>query len=293
MKRAAASVGRSVLRLRPRAEPARDAQEEPELREERGPQLQAATGAPSQIDIRTAVNLDASYEAVKANEADYTYQPADAASAEELEEEFGLKGRFRVRPTNCISYIAMNSGGTGAGAALFRNNPQLRRAVNYVIDRKAMVELSGEYTMLPHDQYLPRGSRASRTSTRTRSGRMSPRLASLPPVTSRAVVRGSTTTASQPPGPQRMELVRAQLRTDRDPDRAAGFPRLLLGYDPAGKRNSPHAFAAGRLVPGLLGSVRLHQRPSLRRRHPGGEQHQHRLLQRPASTTGGWSARRG
>ena len=62
-----------------------------------------------------------------------------------------------MRPANCISYIAMNSGGTGAGAALFRHNPQLRRAVNYVIDRKAMVELSGEYAGLPADQYLPAG----------------------------------------------------------------------------------------------------------------------------------------
>ena len=111
----------------------------------------------SQINIKTVVNLEASYQEVRANQADYTYDIPPTAPAE-LGKEFGTtKGRFRVTGSNCVSYVAMNSGGTGSGAALFNNNPSLRRAVNYVINRKAMVDLSGAYAGKPTDQYLPGG----------------------------------------------------------------------------------------------------------------------------------------
>jgi len=53
----------------------------------------------SQIDIKTVVNLDASYEAVRSNRDDYTYS-LPRGVGEGLGEEFGLRGRFRVRPTN-------------------------------------------------------------------------------------------------------------------------------------------------------------------------------------------------
>jgi ABC-type oligopeptide transport system substrate-binding subunit len=103
---------------------------------------------PAQINIRTAVNIDEAYSRVRSNEADYTYAlPVDAAA----EREFGLQGRFRVRPASCISYIAMNS-----LSPLFRDNPQLRRAVNYAIDRNAMVA-RWLYASRPTDQYLPVG----------------------------------------------------------------------------------------------------------------------------------------
>jgi len=111
----------------------------------------------SQINIKTVVNLEASYQEVRANQADYTYDIPPTAPAE-LGREFGTtKGRFRVTGSNCVSYVAMNSGGTGSGAQLFNNNSNLRRAVNYVINRKAMVDLSGAYAGQPHDQYLPKG----------------------------------------------------------------------------------------------------------------------------------------
>jgi len=194
----------------------------------------------SQIDIKTVVNLDASYEAVRSNRDDYTYS-LPRGVGEGLGDEFGLRGRFRVRPTNCISVIAMNSGGTGAGAALFRNNPSLRRAVNYVIDREAMVELSGKYTMVPHDQYLPRGFPGFRDID---AYPFRPDVARA-----RELAQGHVPSAGPwkyyyglaAPGPQRMELVRsylAQIGVQIDPQGFRGFAI----YDAAARRNSPHAF---------------------------------------------------
>ena len=37
---------------------------------------------------------------------------------------------------------------------LFRNNPMLRRAVNFAIDRQALVDLIGGGVVTPTDQYL-------------------------------------------------------------------------------------------------------------------------------------------
>jgi ABC-type oligopeptide transport system substrate-binding subunit len=194
----------------------------------------------SQIDIKTVVNLDASYEAVRANRDDYTYS-LPRGVGESLGEEFGLRGRFRVRPTNCINFVAMNSGGTGAGAALFRNNPSLRRAVNYVIDREAMVELSPKYTVVPHDQYLPRGFPGFKDIN---AYPFRPDVAKARELAEGHVPSGGPWKyyyGLAAPGPRRMELVRsnlAQIGVQIDPQGFRGFAI----YDAAGKRNSPHAF---------------------------------------------------
>jgi peptide/nickel transport system substrate-binding protein len=180
---------------------------------------------------------------VRSGGADYAYDlPPNVGK--DLEEEFGLRGRFRVRPSNCISYIALNSGGTGAGAALFRNNPQLRRAVNYVIDRKAMAALSGEYAVLPHDQYLPRGFPGFRD------------IDAYPfrpdEAKARELARGHVPSGGpwkyfyslSAPGPEQMELVRRQLAKigiTIEPQASRGYSY----WDAVGKRNSPHAFAIG------------------------------------------------
>jgi ABC-type transport system substrate-binding protein len=190
-----------------------------------------------QVNIRTFVDLDASYQEVRANQADYAYD-LPTGVAEEIEEEFGLKGRFRVRPGNCITYIAMNSNNR-----LFRGNPRLRRAVNYVIDRKAMVELSEEYAALPADQYLPAGSPGFKNID---AYPFTPDVAKAQELAEGHVPSGGPWIyyySLYSPGPQRMELVRRQLRL-------IGIeidPRGFRGYvePPGGKRNSPHAFTYG------------------------------------------------
>jgi len=200
----------------------------------------------SEINIKTTVNLEASYQEVQANQADYTYDIPPTAPAE-LGKQFGTKkGRFRVTPSNCVSYVAMNSGGTGSGATLFRGNPTLKRAVNYAINRQAMVNLSGAYAGVPTDQYLPKGFPGYRELGR----KGYPNSSNMPKA--KQLASGKVRSGGPwkyyyglaAPGPQRMELVRSylsQLGITIDPQGFRGFAI----YDAAGKRNSPHAFTTG------------------------------------------------
>jgi len=190
---------------------------------------------PDRIHLETARGLYESYEEVKRGGADYSFDLPPTAG-KELEEEFGLMGRFRIRPSNCINYIAMNTSNR-----LFRNNPRLRRAVNYVLDRRGMAELgnSGGTSLVPTDQYLPRGFPGFENID---AYPFSPNVAKA-----RALARGHVPSGRwiyyyglASPGPQRMALVRTQLAKlgiDIDPHGFRGFQP-----DPADKRNSPHAF---------------------------------------------------
>lgn len=191
----------------------------------------------SSIVIRTQTSADTSYEEVRSNRADFVYSlPPDAAR--KLAQEFGLSGRFRVRPTNCIGYIALNSNNR-----LFRNNPKLRRAVNYVIDRKAMAGFGGKYTALPTDQYLPAGFPGFEN---IEAYPFSPNMQKA-----RELARGNVPSGGpwiysyylDRPGAERMELMRRQLASigiEIAPQGFRGFPV----YDYAANRSSPHAFAA-------------------------------------------------
>jgi peptide/nickel transport system substrate-binding protein len=192
----------------------------------------------SAINIRTAVNLEASYQEVRANQADYTYDIPPTAPAE-LGRQFGTtRGRFRVTTSNCVSYIAMNSNN-----ALFNaGNAGLRRAVNYAINRNAMVDLSGAYAGRQTDQYLPRGF----PGYKELGTRGYPATQNL--TRAKALAAGKTRSGRgvyyyglAAPGPQRMELVRSYLSQIGISIEPQGFRGFAI-YDAAGKRNSPHAF---------------------------------------------------
>jgi ABC-type transport system substrate-binding protein len=51
-----------------------------------------------------------------------------------------------------VAYLALNT-----ARPLFKNNPWLRRAVNYAVDRPELVRLFGPDGAIPSDQYLPPG----------------------------------------------------------------------------------------------------------------------------------------
>jgi peptide/nickel transport system substrate-binding protein len=70
-----------------------------------------------------------------------------------------LAEKFRVDPKHLfvvqqpvVAYLALNT-----QRPLFRNNPQLRRAVNYALDRPDLARLFGQGGVTPADEYLPPG----------------------------------------------------------------------------------------------------------------------------------------
>ena len=59
-------------------------------------------------------------------------------------------GRFFMRPGFTLRMLAFNS-----ARPVFRNNPSLRRAVNFALDRRAISNTAAGGASVPTDQYLP------------------------------------------------------------------------------------------------------------------------------------------
>ena len=77
--------------------------------------------------------------------------PTEAAG--DLGRKYGVnRSRFFLRPESTIFYLALNT-----QRPLFRNNAGLRRAVNFALDRRALVRARGLYWGRPSDAYLPLG----------------------------------------------------------------------------------------------------------------------------------------
>ena len=83
------------------------------------------------INFKVGVNLESGYREVLAGQADYQ-EGIPTTEYADLARRFGVnKTQFRVSPSNCVSYIAMNTKND-----LFRSNPGLRQAVNFAINRR-------------------------------------------------------------------------------------------------------------------------------------------------------------
>jgi peptide/nickel transport system substrate-binding protein len=64
----------------------------------------------------------------------------------------GDRRHLFVVPQPIVAYLALNT-----QRPLFRDNPQLRRAVNYALNRPVLARLFGERGAVPADEYLPPG----------------------------------------------------------------------------------------------------------------------------------------
>jgi peptide/nickel transport system substrate-binding protein len=88
---------------------------------------------------------------VRNGEADMTLT-LPVTSHDQLGSEFGVnKGRYFVGPNNCVSFWALNT----SRAPL--NSIPLRKAVNWAIDRPALLRVAGKYAGKRHDQILVPG----------------------------------------------------------------------------------------------------------------------------------------
>ncbi len=102
----------------------------------------------------TITDISSLVDAVARGEFDWgLIPPRDIAPrARELASRYGVnKSRFFIRPTGgFVRWLVLN-----CSRRLFRNNPSLRRAVNFAIDRRALVKERGFRAARPTDQYLP------------------------------------------------------------------------------------------------------------------------------------------
>jgi ABC-type transport system substrate-binding protein len=107
---------------------------------------------PDQIVFTPNVNPDQSLLQVKADQSDLDigFPPPTATAG--LAKQYGVnKTRFHVGPTSCVNYMGLNT-----ARAPF-DNVNLRKAVNWAIDRPAQVRLLGAYAGTRTDQMLVPG----------------------------------------------------------------------------------------------------------------------------------------
>jgi len=107
---------------------------------------------PDQIVFTPNVNIDQSLLQVKAGQSDLDIGGVPPTAAADLAKQYGVnKGRFFVGPTSCVSYMSMNN-----DRAPF-DNVNVRKAVEYAIDRPAQVRLLGAYAGKRTSQILVPG----------------------------------------------------------------------------------------------------------------------------------------
>jgi len=81
------------------------------------------------------------------------YGVVDPSALEALQSRLRADGtRFHVVRSTTVAYLALNT-----SHGIFENNPQLRRAVNYALDRSELVRQFGPGGAVPTDEYLPPG----------------------------------------------------------------------------------------------------------------------------------------
>jgi ABC-type transport system substrate-binding protein len=107
---------------------------------------------PDQIVFTPNVDQNQSLLQVKAGQSDIDLNYTPPTANADLAKQFGVnKGRFFVGSTSCVNYMAMNN-----ARAPF-DNLNLRRAVNYAIDRPAQIRLLGAYAGKRTSQILVPG----------------------------------------------------------------------------------------------------------------------------------------
>jgi ABC-type oligopeptide transport system substrate-binding subunit len=107
----------------------------------------------AQISYTVGNSLDAIYLRVQQGATDYAASGIPPASYAEAAQKYGInRGQFWVEPLLSTSYLAFNT-----SRGIFKDNAPLRKAVNEVIDRRALLAQSGYLAGKRTDQILPPG----------------------------------------------------------------------------------------------------------------------------------------
>jgi peptide/nickel transport system substrate-binding protein len=106
---------------------------------------------PHHVDTMTVTvnaNSNQSLLQVRSDEVDYDMYGLPSSATSQLSKQYGInKGRFFVHESNAINYIAINTRRV--------SDLSVRKAINYAIDRPAIVRQSGVLSGQPTDQFLP------------------------------------------------------------------------------------------------------------------------------------------
>ncbi|HZQ82039.1 MAG TPA: ABC transporter substrate-binding protein [Gaiellaceae bacterium] len=107
---------------------------------------------PDEIQFTPDVDQNQALLETKANQVDLDIGTVPATAAAGLGQQYGVnKSRFFVGSTSCITYLSLNT------ARPPFDNVALRKAVNYAIDRPALLRISGAYAGKRSDQILVPG----------------------------------------------------------------------------------------------------------------------------------------
>ncbi|HSS79946.1 MAG TPA: ABC transporter substrate-binding protein [Gaiellaceae bacterium] len=95
------------------------------------------------VDVSWNLNEQTAFNQTLANQLDESVPPA--AEVQGVAGKYGVnKSRFWTQPVNCTGYLPMN-----VSRSLFKGNLNLRKAINYVINRKDYVSQAGPYAGQP------------------------------------------------------------------------------------------------------------------------------------------------
>ena len=103
------------------------------------------------MDVSWNLNEETAFNQTIANQLDESVPPA--AQVQGVASKYGVnKARFWTQPVNCTGYLPMN-----VSRSLFKGNLNLRKAINYAINRKDYVSQAGPYAGSAVDAHLQPG----------------------------------------------------------------------------------------------------------------------------------------
>ena len=106
-----------------------------------------------QIEYRIGNSLQVIEQNVESGTSDFAAQGLDPTSWKRLADKYGVnKGRVFISPSLSVAYLAMNY-----DRPLFKDNLPLRKAVNFAVDRRALLAQAGFGAGIRADHILPPG----------------------------------------------------------------------------------------------------------------------------------------
>ena len=175
---------------------------------------------------------------VESNATDHG--PVPPAAHAELGQKYGVRkgspGQYFVNPSAAFRYLAMNHdrplfGGSPGG------NVGLKKAVNYAIDRIAMINQRGAYAGVINDQYMPPTMRGFRNAAIYPSRPNVARARSLASGNTRGG-KGVFYCANSAPAPQTCQVVQDNLKAIGLDMEIKAFPRAVQ-FTKTGTRGEP------------------------------------------------------